>query len=348
MLFKRSIYLLFIVSSFIALMQSPVVGQEEKSGDPVVFTCDGEPVTQSKVLKEIDNLVNQNRSRINQQELFQKNTVLFKPAVDRIISHRMIAKAAKEENIEIKQEEIDQQIESLIQQFSTKENLENTLAQKGMTIESYKEILLIQKQMAAVLKAKNGDPKPSTDGDAKKFYDENIESFKQDDQVRASHILLNADTKTPAEEKEKIKKQLEQIAADIKSGKITFADAAKQHSQCPSAPNGGDLDYFGKGIMAKPFEDTAFSIPKGEMSGIVETQFGFHIIQVTDKKEAGTAPFDEVKKEIKDYLTELNRNKEMEDFLQKARDEADIVMKISEAEWNEMYTVKIPVQIEQK
>jgi len=346
MLFTRRISLMLIVTCFALFMQSPVVGQDTKSDDSIVFTCEGESFTKSKVLKEIDNLVNENRDKINPQELTHKNTVLFKPAVDRIISHYMISKAAKEEKIEIKPEEIDEQIEGFIQQFPSKEMFEQTLTQRGMTLESLRENLLIQNQLAAVLKAKNGEPKKPTDEDAKKFYDENIESFKQDEQVRASHILLNADANTPADEKAKIKKQLEQIMLEIKSGNISFADAAKQHSQCPSAPSGGDLDYFGKDQMVKPFEDAAFATPKGEMSGIVETQFGYHIIQVTGKKEAGTVSFDEVKSEIIDYLAELNRRKEMEDFLQQARAEADIVMKISEAEWNDMYSIKIPVQIE--
>lgn len=347
MLFIRPIVMFTAIAGMTLGLTFTASGQEAQTEDPVVFTCDGESVTKSKVLEEIENLVNENRDKINQQEMFQKNTVLFKPAVDRIISHRMIAKAVKEEKIEIKQEEIDEQINQLIKQFSTKEKLETVLAQRGMTIESFKTNILLQKQMAAVLKAKNGEPKEPTDEEIKTFYDENSASFKHEEQVRASHILLSTEAGTPEEEKAKLKAQLEQIAADIKSGKISFADAAKQYSKCPSSANGGDLDYFGKGQMVKPFEDAAFSNPKGEVSGIVETQFGYHLIQVTDKKEAGTTSLDEVKGEIKQYLSELKRRQEMEDFLQKAREQAEIVMKISEADWNEMHSIKIPVQIEQ-
>ena len=91
-------------------------------------------------------------------------------------------------------------------------------------------------------------------------------------QVRASHILVNSQD------------QALRIKSDIENGDITFEDAAKKYSLCPSGQNGGDLGYFGKGMMVKEFEDASFTLPEGKISNPVKTQFGYHLIKVTDIK----------------------------------------------------------------
>jgi peptidyl-prolyl cis-trans isomerase C len=326
--------------------QSPVVAQEEKMDDPVVVSCNGTEYTKSQVLKEIDELAVEFSRQMNPQQKAQKNTLLFKPAIDRIISQQLIAKAAKDEKVEVKPETVQEKIDELASQFPSKELFEQQMLQRGMNMDTLKEIFHRQMQLEAVLAAKNGELKPPTDEEIKAFYDENASEFEQVEQVRASHILLKTEETTPADEKAKLKKQLEDIAKEIKDGKITFADAAKQHSQCPSAPQGGDLSFFGKGQMVEPFEAVAFSSPKGEISDIVETQFGYHLITVTDKKEAGKIDLAEVKDDIKDHLIQQKKRDAMEEFLQKSREEADVVMKISEAEWSQQQGENIPIQLD--
>jgi len=112
-------------------------------------------------------------------------------------------------------------------------------------------------------------------------------SFFDGTEVQASHILLSCGPGSSTTKRAEVRKQLEQIATDIKSGKIEFADAAKKHSKCPSGAKGGDLGAFAFHRMVPPFSQTAFAMKVGDVSGIVETQFGFHIITVT-KHTAGT------------------------------------------------------------
>ena len=101
---------------------------------------------------------------------------------------------------------------------------------------------------------------------------------------------------------------MEEILAKANSGE-DFAELAVENSECPSAAQGGDLGYFGRGQMVPPFEEAAFALAPGEISGIVETSFGYHIIKVEDKKEAGTMEFDGVSENIISYLTELKVKK---------------------------------------
>ena len=112
-------------------------------------------------------------------------------------------------------------------------------------------------------------------------------SYFDGTEVQASHILLSCGQGSSSTKRAEVCKQLEQIATDIKAGKIKFADAAKKHSKCPSSAKGGDLGAFTFERMVPPFSQTAFAMKVGDVSGIVETQFGFHLITVT-KHTAGT------------------------------------------------------------
>jgi len=142
--------------------------------------------------------------------------------------------------------------------------------------------------------------KPS-DADLKKYYDDNIARFKTQAQVRVSHILITAPKDASAADKEKAKQQAETLLAQVKAHPDQFAEIAQKNSQDPgSAAKGGDLGYFSRGMIAggQAFDDAAFGLKKGEVSGIVQTDFGYHIIEATDVKPSVTQPFDEVKDAI--------------------------------------------------
>ncbi len=125
-----------------------------------------------------------------------------------------------------------------------------------------------------------------TEAEVRAFYNENPEQFQRGETVTASHILTDSE--------EKAKKIREEIA----SGKLSFAEAARAYSTCPSAESGGDLGAFERGQMVKEFEDAAFSLEPGALSEPVATQFGYHLITVRKKEEAGLLPFEEVKEPL--------------------------------------------------
>jgi peptidyl-prolyl cis-trans isomerase D len=129
-------------------------------------------------------------------------------------------------------------------------------------------------------------------------YNDNIQQYQTPEQVRASHILLKTEGKDDAA----VKKQAEELLAKLKAG-ADFAELAKQKSEDEaSAKKGGDLDYFGRGQMVPEFDSVAFSLEPGQMSDLVKTQYGYHIIKVVDKKPAATKPLAEVRAQIEDQL----------------------------------------------
>jgi len=139
--------------------------------------------------------------------------------------------------------------------------------------------------------------------DLKTYYDQNVGRLSGKEERRASHILIAVPKGAPADDREKAKAKAQELLAQVKKSPGSFADVAKKNSQDPgSATNGGDLDFFARGAMTKPFEDAAFALPKGEISGVVETEFGYHIIMVTDIKSPKQRSFEEMRPEIEAEL----------------------------------------------
>ena len=129
-----------------------------------------------------------------------------------------------------------------------------------------------------------------TDEEAKKFYEENPANFVSGETVTASHILVDSEEKAL------------QIKADIDAGSVTFEDAARENSSCPSGQNGGELGQFGRGQMVKEFEDAAFTLEVGVVSAPVQTQFGWHLIKVSAKSKSSAMPYEEIADQLKEQL----------------------------------------------
>ncbi|MBN1833118.1 MAG: SurA N-terminal domain-containing protein [Deltaproteobacteria bacterium] len=136
------------------------------------------------------------------------------------------------------------------------------------------------------------------------YYEENIDLYQEERQVKARHILFKVDAETPEEEEQKVKERALSVLEKARAGE-DFADLAKEYSEGPTSEEGGDLGYFSRGEMVKPFDDAAFGMEKGEISDLVRTSFGYHIIKVEDIKEARTKSLDEVKDEIRSRLLQL-------------------------------------------
>lgn len=172
-------------------------------------------------------------------------------------------------------------IRELILQEASKDGIENTPAVKEK-LDELKKRLVVE----AYLKKKVEEQAKVSDEDLKKFYDQNKDKFKTGDQVKASHILLKAE------------KEAKDVLAQVKAGG-NFEELAKKFSTDGAASKGGDLGWFSKGSMIPEFEKVAFTMKEGQISDVVKTKFGFHIIKLTGKRAAGERTFEDVKEQIK-------------------------------------------------
>jgi peptidyl-prolyl cis-trans isomerase D len=138
-----------------------------------------------------------------------------------------------------------------------------------------------------------------SDEELRRYYDENAARFTAAEERRASHILIAADKGAPAAERQKAKARAEELLAEVRKAPGRFAELATKNSQDPgSAAKGGDLDFFGRGAMVKPFEDAVFAMKQGEISNVIETDFGYHIIQLTGQRGGQKQSFESVRPQI--------------------------------------------------
>jgi peptidyl-prolyl cis-trans isomerase C len=166
-----------------------------------------------------------------------------------------------------------------------------------------------------------------SDEAAKAFYDKNHEKFKRmEESRRVSQILIGFDTaKVTPEQKKAYRDKVDAIQARLAKGE-SFEELAKKESSCPSARSGGDLDYIAKGQMIPAFEKTAFALKKGEISQVVETRQGYHIIKLVEIKEAEYVPFAEAKDKIKGFIRIEEGKKNLDVYLAAEKAKATIVM----------------------
>lgn len=210
-----------------------------------------------------------------------------KSTLNGLITFEVINQEAKANNITVTDADLNKEIDSMKESFGSEEAFNQMLTKYNWTLESLRKQMVPQVQLTKLL-----TPKVSvTDQEIKDYYEQNKESMATPEQVRASHILV------------KTKAEAEAIVKDLKGG-ADFAALAKEKSTDPgSKDNGGDLNYFSKGQMVPSFEEAAFKLKVGEISEPVQSDFGYHIIKVTDHKDAVNPTFDQKKDEIKETLT---------------------------------------------
>lgn len=158
----------------------------------------------------------------------------------------------------------------------------------------------------------------------KTYYNTYQHEFRIPAQVKASHILIKADKAVPENDKKKAKEKAEDILKKVRAGE-DFAKVATEFSEDPGTKSkGGDLGFFSKGAMTQEFEKAAFSLNPGEVSGLVETVFGYHIIKVEGKKEAMVAPYENIKAQVREKVLKELKKARLDDFMEKALKQADV------------------------
>jgi peptidyl-prolyl cis-trans isomerase C len=240
---------------------------------------------------------------------------VYRQVLDDLINIRLVAHEGKARNIAVADADVDTQIGKIRQQFKTEDEFKQALQQRALTLDDVKtetrtEILVTKTLEAEIL------PKITiAQTDLDNYYKSNPDQFKAPEQVRASHILIPVNSSMTDAQKAEAKTQAEGILKRVRAGE-DFAALAKQYSKDSSAQSGGDLNYFERGKMVPAFEQAAFSLKPGDVSEVVETPFGYHIIKVTDHKDAHTVPLAEVSDRLSEFLKQRKQQELTQTFIQ--------------------------------
>ena len=207
------------------------------------------------------------------------------------------------------------------------------MRENKITHNEAQEQLIERNHLATVAKSTNNDALAAqvsvSDAELQSYYEQNkTAKYSTQEQRRASHILLNLKKDASAAEQKTVKAKAEALLVELRKKPETFAAVAKANSQDSSADRGGDLDFFGKGAMVKPFEDAANKLKVGEISELVQTEFGIHIIQLTALKPGTVKSFDDVKSQI---LDEVKKQKASKLYAEAAESFTNIVYEQSDS-----------------
>ncbi len=289
---------------------------------PVVAKVNGQDIKKAELLKEADGL----KSQIGGATLpAALPAAFYRQVLDGMIAKQLLLADAKAQGVVVADAEVKQQIDGLKSRFPNPAEFNKALAAQGLTeatlMDTAREQLTVEKYVNT--KVMPNVP-PASDAAVKSFYDQNLDKMKQPERRHLRHILVKTEKDASAADKAKAKAKAEDLLAQLKKGG-DFAALAKANSDDPgSKDNGGDLNWIQKGQTVPTFEQAAWALKKNELSPVVESPFGYHIIQLLDVQEAHTMPYEEVKGRIGDFLKQQQSQNQVKAKIQDLRNKAKV------------------------
>jgi peptidyl-prolyl cis-trans isomerase C len=248
----------------------------------------------------------------------------YRMILDEMIKEKLIDKRSAD--IKITDDEVNETFKKFTASIGPEEEVKKQIEANGQTVEGIRDNIRVSLRQDHWLDAQVDKAGGVTDADAAKFYSENTDKFVSPPEVRASHILLRVEQDAKPEVVAEKEKAAKAIAVRVKKGE-DFAKVAQELSEDPSAKqNSGDLDFFKKDQMVPEFADAAFAMKKGEISEPVRSQFGFHVIKVTDRKDTATVPLETVKPKLIAFL----KGRKVEEFKADLLSKAEVKINLPE------------------
>jgi peptidyl-prolyl cis-trans isomerase SurA len=316
----------FLLFAFLLFLSGPV-SFSEAVVDRVVAVVNKEIIT----LSEVEKWTNPLKQEIvigDRLEKHERMETLCRQVLDKLIEEKLIDQEVKKSGIKVSSKEIEATLEEVKRRnAATQEDLEKALTTEGLTLETYKKQIGkgIQRQKliqwSVKVEAKAGEE------ELRDFYKRNIDRYPTTETYRTSHILFIIPKEATPEAMGEIRKKAQKVLEKIKGGE-DFGEMALLHSEDASSKNRGDLGYFRRGELVPAFERAALRLKVGEVSEIVRTEFGFHIIKLVDRKGTEPLPFEEVKEKIRADHYESEMEKAFKQYISTLKEKAVIEIKL--------------------
>ncbi len=307
-------FLAFAVSSLLA-------GDKHPPKDKVALV-NGTAITQEAFFREMS-LMRQRFAKTQKLPSGPQLLPIKKKILEGLIDQELLYQESQKQGIKVDEALINEQLNVLKKKFPNDAEFKKELSKLNLSGAALKiqikRGIAIQKFVDKQFVQKNN----ISDNEIKDYYDSHPDFFKQPEQVRARHILIKVNSQSDESQKSEAHKKLEKIKKKLQKGE-NFEDLAKEFSQCPSSTKGGDLGYFRREQMVKPFSATAFALKAGEVSDIVETTFGYHLIKAIDRKPENITGYGDAKDQIERYLSQEKVKKEVGLYLEQLKEKAKV------------------------
>jgi peptidyl-prolyl cis-trans isomerase C len=280
----------------------------------VVAKVNGAPIAKGDLLKIAEQIHTQMMPTAPETADF------YRRVLDQLVSNELLMQEAKASGITASDEEVNKQVAELKGRFPSPEKFQEELKKQGMTeaelVKQAREAFILQK----LVETKVVNDVKVSDQEVKTFYDKNPDKLKRPERAHVRHILIHVDKGATPEAKQKARAKAEDLLAKVKAGG-DFAKLAQENSDDPgSKQRGGDLTWVAKGQTVPPFEKAAFALKKpNDLAPVVETEYGFHVIQLLEHQDAGLLPFDEVKDKIAAFLKQQQQREKFQDHVNKLK-----------------------------
>lgn len=318
----HSRFLFFAVLLPMLLSVTPTAFVCAQTPEGRVATVNGTEITRNDFEIQLlqAQLINQQRGNpLNEKQLAQ----LKKQILDSLVSQELLFQSAQKAGIQIEESQLNQHMESFKKRFANAQAFQSALKQRGLDETSLSALYAKALTIRELINIQVVPGISVSKEEQKAYYDAHPEQFQLPDRIRASHILVKVPSDADEATRKAGREKIEKIATELKNGG-NFAALAKEHSDDGSAARGGDLGYFTRGKMVKPFEEAAFALKIGETSPVVQTQFGYHLIYVVDRQNAGMASFEKAQNWIAERVTQGKVEEAVKAKIDALKKEADI------------------------
>ncbi|MFQ6111437.1 MAG: peptidylprolyl isomerase [Nitrospinota bacterium] len=330
---KGRIWLFAVVAAMaLALVAPPALAEEKQPPEDKVAVVNGKVITQMDFRREVSRLQQQLISMRKPLGAFQLSEIR-KQALENLINRELLYQESQKAGTRVEEAAIDERIKGLKERFPSEAEFKNALSRMNLTEEALRSQLERAMAIQKFVDERFVQKVTVSEEEVKKYYDANPDLFKEPERVRVSHILIIVDPEAGESQKAEARKKIEEIQQKVKEGG-DFAALAEEFSQGPSRVRGGDIGYFrrGRGDVVKAFEDAALALEPGEVSDIVETSYGFHLIKLIEKIPETTIPYEVIKDRLKQYLKGQKVNEEVNLYVEKLKEKAKVERFLKEGE----------------
>lgn len=298
---KKFNFAAFFFASFILIFAvNGVAAGDKKPSDDAVAIVNQKRITKEEFDREFSQVLFSMKQQ-GKPVTDEEKPDLKKKVLDNYINVELLYQESITKGIKVEDETVDKQVEEIRNRFPDEKDYQKMLETLNMTEPALKTNIKRRLAIEKYIDTHIASKIDVTTKENKAFYDDHPEYFKKPEQVKASHILIKVEPGANEASKADAMKKITDVQKKLKDGK-DFAELAGEFSEGPTKTRGGDLGYFSRGQMVKPFEDAAFSMEKGDVSDVVTTNFGYHLIKLTDKKPESTVTFEDVEEKIQQHL----------------------------------------------